>query len=91
MSKGEYLILSTEINTRNGPTFMGNENSNADLMCQLGGELKSSKSDLQSKVWENTLDIAQVMEIAKAIGYRLASSSGIGQTLVVIMEKIDDV
>ena len=82
----EFLILTTEINVRTGPTTVGNVGSNPDLMKQLGGTLTQSNSALGKTFWESPRDINEVMQIAKRLGYKLGSTTGLGQTFIVVME-----
>lgn len=81
-----FLILTTEINVRTGPTTVGKEGSNPDLMEKLGATLKRSNSALGKTFWESPNDINEVMQIAKRLGYKLGSTTGLGQTFIVVME-----
>ena len=82
----EYLILTTELNVRTGPTIVGKEGSHKDVMEKLGGELKNSKSALGKVFWESPHDIGEVMQKAKQLGYKLISTTGLGQTFIAVME-----
>ena len=85
-SMDEYLILTTELNVRTGPTIVGKEGSFKDVMEKLGGELKDSKSTLGQFFWESPHDIGEVMQKAKQLGYKLTSTTGLGQTFIAVME-----
>ena len=82
-----FLILTTEINVRSGPTVIGNETADPEMMKSLGGVLKSSTSTLGSKIYEAPHDIAVVMEKAKIAGYTVISTTGLGQTFIVTLER----
>ena len=82
----EFLILTTEINVRTGPTIVGNKKTSGELMEKLGASLKQSNSALGNTFWECAQDISQVMQSAKRLGYTMVSSTGLGQTFIVVME-----
>ena len=83
----DFLILTTEINVRTGPTIVGKEDSDPELMKQLNARLKQSTSALGSQFYETDETISTVMCRAKRLGYKLASTTGLGQTFIVVMEK----
>ena len=82
----EYLILTTEISVRTGPTTVGKEGSNSELMEKLGATLVKSNSTLGTSFWESPADMSEVMCLAKGLGYKFVSSSGLGQTFIAVME-----
>ena len=85
----EYLILTTEISVRTGPTTVGKEGTNGnsqELMEKLGAKLKESNSTLGKTYWESPNDISELMHRAKRLGYELTSATGVGQTFIVVME-----
>jgi hypothetical protein len=86
----EYLILTTEINVRTGPTIIGKEGSNQELMEKLGASRKQSNSAIGKTFWESPLDISHVMHEANRLGYKLNSTTGLGQTFIVVMERNRD-
>ena len=86
MGMDEYLILTTEINMRTGPTLVGKEGNSQELMEKLGATLKESNSSLGKTFWESPKEVSEVMHRAKQLGYKLISTTGLGQTFIVVME-----
>ena len=82
-----YVICTTEINVIRGPTFIGNENSDPELMKSLGGELKPSNSMLGSLRYECPDDITTVINKACTLGFKVVGTTGLGQTFIVTLEK----
>lgn len=87
MDENELLILTTEINVRTGPTIVGKENSDPELMKLLHAKISPSNSALGELFYESPDDISTVMCRAKRLGYKIVSTTGLGQTFIVVMEK----
>ena len=80
-----YVILSSLVNIRQGPTVVGDETSDEKLMKSLGAILKTTPSNLTDKVWESPDNITNVMNKLEGVGFVHVATSGLGQTYMVTM------
>eukprot|EP00116_Pleurobrachia_bachei_P005330 sb/3465592/ len=83
----EFLILTTAINVRTGPTYCGGEEKDPGFMRELGCTLVPSTSQLGSMIYQSPKDITEVMQKASFLGYNVISTSGLGQTFIVTMQR----
>ncbi|CAF3299553.1 unnamed protein product [Rotaria socialis] len=81
-----YLFVSTRIRLESGPTVVGDEQSDPELMAHLGAKYFHEK-------WNNfseyrTDDCARVvLDKLEKLGYRVLSMTGIGQTCIWLLHK----
>ncbi|XP_037499764.1 GTP cyclohydrolase 1 feedback regulatory protein [Rhipicephalus sanguineus] len=81
-----YLLISTQIRLENGPTIVGDRNSDPTLMehlcarkiTQPGNDFPEYRTDDPPRTVLNKLEL---------MGYRVVAMSGIGQTCIWTLHK----
>jgi len=81
-----HIFVSTLFRLENGPCIVGDSKSDPDLMKYLGAEAKQEKGQLFT-IWETKLLPRVVLDLLELKGYKLVSTSGVGQTFVTTMFK----
>jgi len=81
-----YVFVSTLFRLENGPCIVGDQNSDPDLMKYLGANAKKETGQLFS-IWETNLLPRQVLDKLEIKGYKVISTSGVGQTFVITLHK----
>eukprot|EP00088_Acartia_fossae_P015671 TRINITY_DN18625_c0_g1_i3.p1 TRINITY_DN18625_c0_g1~~TRINITY_DN18625_c0_g1_i3.p1 ORF type:complete len:106 (-),score=4.74 TRINITY_DN18625_c0_g1_i3:223-501(-) len=81
-----YIFVSTLFRLENGPCIVGDQNSDPQLMKYLGAESKRENGQLFS-IWETKLLPRDVLNKLELKGYKVVSTSGIGQTFVITLFK----
>lgn len=76
-----YILISTQIRLENGPTVVGDEDSDVALMSRLGAELKQTAGNT-FKEWVVASPPRKVLDHLEEFGYRVVASTGIGQTAI---------
>ncbi|KAG5846931.1 GTP cyclohydrolase 1 feedback regulatory protein-like isoform X1 [Anguilla anguilla] len=81
-----YLLISTQIRLETGPTMVGDEYSDPDIMCQLGAR---KTCVLGNNFSEYHVDDPPrvVLNKLELIGYRVICMTGMGQTLAWCLHK----
>ncbi|XP_061226947.1 GTP cyclohydrolase 1 feedback regulatory protein [Neopsephotus bourkii] len=81
-----YVLISTQIRLEVGPTMVGDEHSDPDLMSFLGA---TKRNMLGNHFWEYYVTDAPrvVLNKLESRGYRVVSMTGVGQTLVWCLHK----
>ncbi|XP_059809134.1 GTP cyclohydrolase 1 feedback regulatory protein [Hypanus sabinus] len=81
-----YVLISTQIRLETGPTIVGDENSDVNLMNYLGAEkttvLGNNFSEYRVKYPPRV-----VLDKLEVLGYHVISMTGVGQTLVWCLHK----
>ncbi|CAF0953759.1 unnamed protein product [Rotaria magnacalcarata] len=81
-----HLLISTKIRLEPGPTVVGDENADPEIMAQLGAKLVREKCNSYAEY--RTDDCARiVLDKLEKIGYRVISMAGIGQTCIWLLHK----
>ncbi|NWS19337.1 GFRP protein, partial [Pachyramphus minor] len=76
-----YLLISTQIRLEAGPTMVGDEHSDPNLMDFLGARKRNMPGNNFCEYYVN--DVPRVvLDKLEKIGYRVVSMTGVGQTLV---------
>ncbi|KAH3859469.1 GTP cyclohydrolase 1 feedback regulatory protein-like [Dreissena polymorpha] len=83
-----YVIVSTQIRLECGPTTVGDEWSDKELMAYLGAELIQILGNNFKEYRTNDV-VRSVLNKLELKGYKLVSSTGVGQTIVFSMYKPD--
>ncbi|KAL3874407.1 hypothetical protein ACJMK2_037427 [Sinanodonta woodiana] len=84
-----YVLISTQIRLECGPTIVGDEYSDLELMQYLGAI--SVKSLGNNFIEYRTNDPPRlVLDKLEKKGYRVLSSTGIGSTIVWTLHKEDE-
>uniref|UniRef100_UPI00398F405B GTP cyclohydrolase 1 feedback regulatory protein n=1 Tax=Pristiophorus japonicus TaxID=55135 RepID=UPI00398F405B len=76
-----YILISTQIRMETGPTIVGDEHSDQDLMNYLGAEKTTTLGNNFSE-YRVKYPPRVVLNKLETIGYKVISMTGIGQTLV---------
>jgi len=76
-----YILISTTIRLENGPTVVGDENSNAEIMNYLNAKLHCSAGNT-FKQWSVDEPPRLVLDKLEEIGYKVLGMTGCGQTMV---------
>ncbi|XP_072481527.1 GTP cyclohydrolase 1 feedback regulatory protein isoform X1 [Notamacropus eugenii] len=81
-----YLLISTQIRMEVGPTMVGDEFSDKELMGYLGA---TKRHVLGNLFWEYYVNDPPriVLDKLEVRGYRVVSMTGVGQTLVWCLHK----
>uniref|UniRef100_A0A8D0C2T1 GTP cyclohydrolase 1 feedback regulatory protein n=1 Tax=Salvator merianae TaxID=96440 RepID=A0A8D0C2T1_SALMN len=81
-----YLLISTQIRMEVGPTMVGDEHSDPNLMNYLGA---TKRNMLGNHFWEYYVQDSPriVLDKLEKCGYRVISMTGVGQTLVWCLHK----
>ncbi|CAD5219818.1 unnamed protein product [Bursaphelenchus okinawaensis] len=88
MELPKYILVSTQIRTENGPTIVGDADSDPALMCQLEATLESRLGNNFAEFVTSWAPRKVLNELAK-MNYRVVAMSGIGQTCVWTLELRD--
>ena len=81
-----YILVTTQIRLEAGPCIVGDERSDPELMRHLQAEQRREKGQF-FKVWETLLLPRQVLDLLEEKGYNVVSTTGIGQTFAVTLQK----
>ena len=81
-----HILVTTQIRLEAGPCIVGDERSDPELMRDLKAELRREKGQF-FKVWETLLLPREVLDILEQKGFSVVSTTGIGQTFVVTLQK----
>jgi len=83
-----YIIISTQIRLDVGPTFVGDEKSDPELMEKLDASLiKQLGNDFAQYKTEHGPRV--VMDKLETLGFKLITMTGVGQTCIWTMHKED--
>lgn len=88
MSKPTYVLVSTQIRIENGPTVVGDAESDPVLMERLEARLETR---LGNNFAEFVTDWPprKVLNSLAGLGYRVVAMAGIGQTCVWTLESTE--
>ncbi|XP_076801416.1 GTP cyclohydrolase 1 feedback regulatory protein-like [Clavelina lepadiformis] len=81
-----YVMITTLIRLENGPTVVGDEASDRDLMAYLGASLVQ-KTGNPFKEWVVDLPPRVVLNKLEDAGYKVVGTAGIGQTAIWTLHK----
>lgn len=81
-----YVLVTTQIRLENGPTYVGDEYSDPELMHYLCAE-KITEPGNNFATYSSGLNVRRVLDLLENRGYRLKGMSGMGQTCVWTMWK----
>ncbi|XP_071552347.1 GTP cyclohydrolase 1 feedback regulatory protein-like [Panulirus ornatus] len=76
-----YMIISTQFRLDDGPTYVGDSMSDPTLMSYLKAE-KIYEQTSSTFSYQTKLVPREILNMLEAKGWRLVSSSGIGQTCI---------
>ncbi|KFM72873.1 GTP cyclohydrolase 1 feedback regulatory protein, partial [Stegodyphus mimosarum] len=76
-----YVVISTQIRVENGPTVVGDEKSDPDLMKYLGAELITQLGN-DFKEYRCSDPPRVILDKLELKGYKVIAMAGIGQTCV---------
>ncbi|CAF3633122.1 unnamed protein product [Rotaria sordida] len=81
-----YLFISTRTRLESGPTIVGDEQTDPEIMAHLGAQLFHEKCNNFSEY--RTDDCARiVLDKLEQLGYHVISMTGIGQTCIWLLHK----
>ncbi|CAF0782556.1 unnamed protein product [Rotaria sp. Silwood1] len=81
-----HLFVSTRIRLESGPTIVGDERVDPEIMAYLGAQLFHEKCNNFSEYRTN--DCARVvLDKLETLGYHVISMTGIGQTCIWLLHK----
>ncbi|XP_053330498.1 GTP cyclohydrolase 1 feedback regulatory protein [Spea bombifrons] len=81
-----YLLISTQIRMEIGPTMVGDEFSDPQLMEQLGATRRKVLGNNFAEYFVNEPPRVTLDKL-ETLGYRVVSMTGVGQTLVWCLHK----
>ncbi|XP_072896451.1 GTP cyclohydrolase 1 feedback regulatory protein [Hemitrygon akajei] len=81
-----YVLISTQIRLETGPTIVGDENSDVNLMNYLGAE-KTTVLGNNFSEYRVKYPARVVLDKLEVLGYHVISMTGVGQTLVWCLHK----
>ncbi|XP_039248968.2 GTP cyclohydrolase 1 feedback regulatory protein-like [Styela clava] len=81
-----YLLVSTLVRLEIGPTIVGDEQSDPDLMTKIGAVLGQQKG-CPFKEYTVSDPPRIVLNKLEKLGYSVINTSGIGQTIVWTLHK----
>ncbi|OCT66396.1 GTP cyclohydrolase 1 feedback regulatory protein [Xenopus laevis] len=81
-----YVLISTQIRMETGPTIVGDEFSDIQLMAQLEADKRTVLGNNFSEYYVNEPPHVTLNKLEK-LGYRVVSMTGVGQTLVWCLHK----
>jgi len=81
-----YVLVTTQIRLETGPTIVGDEFSDPELMSYLGA-VKKIEPGYNFAVYVAELPPRLILNKLEGRGYRLVGMSGIGQTCIWTMHK----
>ncbi|KAM9294269.1 GTP cyclohydrolase 1 feedback regulatory protein [Gastrophryne carolinensis] len=81
-----YILISTQIRMEIGPTIVGDESSDPELMQQLGASRRTVLGNNFSEYFVNEPPRATLNKL-ESLGYRVVGMTGVGQTLVWCLHK----
>ncbi|GCB67844.1 GTP cyclohydrolase 1 feedback regulatory protein isoform X2 [Scyliorhinus torazame] len=84
-----YVLISTQIRLETGPTIVGDEHSDEELMRYLGAEKTTALGNNFSE-YRVKYPPRMVLDKLEIIGYSVISMTGLGQTLVWCLHKALD-
>ncbi|XP_018420870.1 PREDICTED: GTP cyclohydrolase 1 feedback regulatory protein isoform X2 [Nanorana parkeri] len=80
-----YILISTQIRMI-GPTIVGDESSDPELMEQLGAARRTVLGNNFAEYFVNEPPRVTLNKL-ESLGYRVISMTGVGQTLVWCLHK----
>jgi len=81
-----HILVTTQIRLEVGPCIVGDEKSDPELMKFLKAEVRRETGQF-FKIWETKLLPREVLDLLEIRGYKIVSTTGIGQTYVVALQK----
>lgn len=81
-----YMLISTQIRLENGPTIVGDRNSDPTLMEHLGAR-KITQPGNDFPEYRTEDPPRTVLNKLELMGYRVVAMSGIGQTCIWTLHK----
>ncbi|KAG8560510.1 hypothetical protein GDO81_015017 [Engystomops pustulosus] len=81
-----YILISTQIRMETGPTIVGDECSDPALMEQLGATKRTVLGNNFAEYVVNEPPRV-TLDRLEALGFRVVSMTGVGQTLVWCLHK----
>ncbi|EQC27464.1 hypothetical protein SDRG_14787 [Saprolegnia diclina VS20] len=81
-----YLLVSTEVTVTTGPTIVGDEASDPELMQTLGARLVQAKCQTY-KHYTVSAPPRSVLDKLERLGFEICGMSGLGQSIVWTMRK----
>ncbi|KAL4656426.1 GTP cyclohydrolase 1 feedback regulatory protein [Arapaima gigas] len=85
-SRMPYILISTQIRLETGPTMVGDEHSDPEIMNYLGAT-KTTMLGNNFSEYHVTDPPRLVLDKLERIGYRVVTMTGVGQTLVWCLHK----
>ena len=97
-----HILVTTQIRLEAGPCIVGDEHSDPELMKFLKAEQRRENGQffkvnchligllifvLLQQVWETKLLPREVLDLLELKGFNVVSTTGIGQTYVVTLQK----
>jgi len=74
-----HVIVTAQIRIETGPTYVGDEHSDPELMLKLEAD-KFKEPGNNFFVYRSKLLPRQILDRLEYLGYRIAGVAGIGQT-----------
>ena len=81
-----YLLISTQIRLGSGPTMVGDEMADPELMQTLDAQLVKPLGSNFSE-YRTPLPPRQVLDKLDGMGWKVVGTAGIGQTIVWTLHK----
>ncbi|XP_053553858.1 GTP cyclohydrolase 1 feedback regulatory protein [Bombina bombina] len=81
-----YILISTQIRMEIGPTIVGDNLSDPELMAQIGATKRTVLGNNFAEYFVSEPPRVTLDKLEK-LGYRVVSMTGVGQTLVWCLHK----
>ncbi|GFS89919.1 GTP cyclohydrolase 1 feedback regulatory protein [Nephila pilipes] len=81
-----YVVVSTQIRVESGPTVVGDEQSDPELMQYLGAQLTSQLGN-DFKEYRSSDPPRVLLDKLELRGYKVIAMAGIGQTCIWTLNK----